>query len=79
MWWSPDDSGKGKILFDEGMGRFRYVDGAKRYAIGVKGAEWKKKEPRLFDVDNSIAQFDTLPASDVVEEFPCKGCPSAQS
>ena len=79
MWWSPTDEGKGKILFDEGIGRFRYIDGGKRYAVGVKGAEWKKGEPELFDPSNSIAQFDELPASDTVPEFPCEGCPSEQS
>ena len=79
MWWSPTDQGKGKILFDEGIGRFRYIDGGKRYAVGVKGAEWKKSEPELFDPSNSIAQFDELPASDTVPDFPCEGCPSEQS
>ena len=79
MWWNPAAVGKGKILFDEGQGRFAYVDGAKRYAFGVKGAEWKKGEPKLFDTSNSISQFDALPASDKVDDFPCKGCPSAES
>ena len=79
MWWNPAASGKGKILFDEGQGRFAYVDGAKRYAFGVKGAEWKKGEPKLFDTSNSISQFDALPVSDKVDDFPCKGCPSAES
>ena len=39
MWWNPPDVGKGKILFDDGTGRFVYIDGAKRYAAGVKDAE----------------------------------------
>jgi hypothetical protein len=79
MWWNPDITGKGKILFDEGKGRFMYVDGGKRYAVGVDGAEWKKGEPKLFDPSVAIAQFEELPASDTVPEFPCKGCPSTSS
>jgi hypothetical protein len=79
MWWNPDATGKGKIIFDEGKGRFAYVDGAKRYAVGVKGADWKKGEPKLFDESNSISQFDSLPASDVVPDYPCTGCPSSSS
>ena len=79
MWWNPTAIGKGKILFDDGTGRFMYIDGAKRYAYGVKGAEWKKGEPKLFDTSNSISQFDALPPSDQVDDFPCKGCPSSGS
>ena len=80
MWWNPAAVGKGKIIFDEGQGRFAYVDGAKRYAFGVKGAEWKKGEPKLFDTSNSISQFDALPAvGQGATTFPCKGCPSAES
>jgi hypothetical protein len=75
MWWSPTTTGKGKILFDDGTGKFMYIDGAKRYYAG----QWKKGEPKLFDKSNSISQFDTLPESDVVPTYPCKGCPSAES
>ena len=71
-------TGKGKIIFDDGTGRFMYIDGAKRYATG-SGREWKKGEPKLFDPSNSISEFDVLPASDVVPDFPCKGCPSTKS
>src|SRR5262245_19176510 len=72
MWWSPTDTGKGKLVLDDGTGRFRYIDGAKRYYAG----QWKKGEPNLFDKNNSLAQFDTLPASDTVPDYPCKECPS---
>jgi hypothetical protein len=75
MWWSPTDTGKGKLLLDEGTGRYRYIDGAKRYYAG----QWKKGEPKLFDTGNSIAQFDSLPQSDAVPEYACKGCPSTGS
>jgi hypothetical protein len=79
MWWNPDISGKGKILFNDGKGLFMYVDGAKRYTDSVKGHEWKKTEPKLFDPSNSISTFDELPASDKPPTFPCKGCPSSSS
>jgi hypothetical protein len=79
MWWNPTEEGKGKIVFDDGVGKFMYIDGAKRYAAGVKGAEWKKGEPKLFDASNSISQFDGLPESDQVPDYPCTGCPSSQS
>ena len=72
MWWSPTDTGKGKLILDDGTGRFRYIDDAKRYYAG----QWKKGEPKLFDTTNSIAQFDSLPESDAVPDYPCKGCPS---
>jgi len=75
MWWSPTTTGKGKILFDDGTGRFMYIDNAKRYAAG----EWKKGEPKLFDTSNSISQFNGLPASDAVPDYPCTGCPSTKS
>jgi hypothetical protein len=79
MWWNPSEVGKGKILFDDGTGKFMYINGAKRYAAGVKGAAWPKGEPKLFDPSNSISQFDGLPESDTVPEYPCKGCPSSGS
>ena len=41
--------------------------------------QWKKGEPKLFDTSNSISQFDGLPASDAVPDYPCKGCPSTKS
>jgi hypothetical protein len=75
MWWSPTETGKGKILFDDGTGRFMYIDNAKRYSAG----EWKKGEPKLFDPSTSISQFNGLPASDAVTDYPCKGCPSTKS
>ncbi|MEX1007173.1 MAG: ABC transporter substrate-binding protein [Acidimicrobiia bacterium] len=75
MWWNPTLTGKGKILFDEGTGRFMYIDNAKRYKAG----EWKKGEPKLFDPSNSISEFNGLPASDTVPDYPCKGCPSTKS
>ena len=73
IWWSPTEVGKGKYLNDDGTGRFMYVDGAKRYHAG----QWTKGEPELFDPSNSISQFDGLPASDVLPDFACEGCPSA--
>jgi hypothetical protein len=75
MWWSPTDTGKGKLVLDEGTGRFRYINSAKRYYAG----QWKKGEPKLFDKSNSIAQFESLPESDVVPEYPCNKCPSTTS
>ena len=75
MWWNPTETGKGKIIFDEGTGRFMYPDNAKRYAAG----EWKKGEPKLFDPSNSISEFDGLPPSDAVTDYPCTGCPSTKS
>ena len=75
IWWNPTEVGKGKILFDDGTGKFMYIDGAKRYYAG----QWKKGEPKLFDESNAISQFDTLPESDVVPTYPCTGCPSAEN
>jgi hypothetical protein len=75
MWWNPTETGKGKIIFDDGTGRFMYPDNAKRYAAG----EWKKGEPKLFDPSNSISEFNGLPASDTVPDYTCTGCPSTKS
>jgi hypothetical protein len=75
MWWNRDASGPGKILFNDGKGRFCYPDNATRYYA----SKWPKTAPKLFDMSNSICQYDTLPASDIPPEFPCKGCPSTKS
>ena len=75
IWWNPTEVGKGKILFDDGTGKFMYIDGAKRYYAG----QYPKGEPKLFDPSNSIAGFDQLPASDAAPTYPCKGCPSTGS
>jgi hypothetical protein len=75
IWWNPTEIGKGKILFDDGTGRFMYIDNAKRY----HASQWTRGEPNLFDTTNSISQFDALPASDAVPDYPCKSCPSSAS
>jgi hypothetical protein len=72
IWWNPTAVGRGKFVLDDGTGRFMYIDGAKRYHAG----QWKKGEPKLFDPNNAIAQFDALPESDAVPDYPCTGCPS---
>ena len=73
MWWNPDEVGLGKILFDEGTGKFMYPNNAKRYSVG----QWKKGEPELFDPSNSISKFTELPATEeAVPEPDCEGCPS---
>ena len=74
IWWNPTAVGKGKLLLDDGTGRFMYIDGAKRYHAG----QWTKGEPKLFDTDQPIAQFDALPESDRVPDYPCTGCPSTR-
>ncbi len=75
LWWDPTDSGPGKLLRDEGTGRFRYINDAKRFYAG----QWKKGEPELFDQSNSISQFDSLPESDAVPDYPCEDCPSSST
>ena len=37
MWWNPDEVGKGKIIFDEGTGKFMYPNDAKRYYAPASG------------------------------------------
>jgi hypothetical protein len=74
-WWDPTNVGAGKITFTQGTGRYQYPNGAKRYHAG----QWPKGEPKLFDPTVSIAQFDTLPQSDIPPTYPCKGCPSTSS
>ena len=71
IWWNPTEVGKGKLLFDDGTGRFMYIDGAKRYHAG----QWKKGEPKLFDTTNSISQFDALPAVGRSARLPLQGVP----
>jgi hypothetical protein len=75
MWWNPTDVGKGKILFNDGTGRFCYPTDAKRF----HAAQWESNTPKLFDSSNSICQFASLPASDVPPTYECKGCPSTKS
>ena len=71
MWWNPTETGKGKILFDDGTGRFMYIDGAKRYHAG----QWKKGEPKLFDPSNSISQFDAIARVGHGARLPVQGLP----
>ena len=71
---TPPRSARASTCYDDGTGRFMYIDGAKRYHAG----QWTKGEPKLFDPTNSISQFNGLPASDAVPDYPCKGCPSTK-
>jgi hypothetical protein len=73
MWWNPDEVGKGKIIFDEGTGKFMYPNDAKRYHAG----QWPTKAPKLFDPSNSISKFTALPKNDEVPDYPCNDCPSS--
>jgi hypothetical protein len=75
IWWDPSEVGKGKLLFDDGVGRFMYIDNARRYYAG----QWTKGEPKLFDTSNAISQFNGLPKSDAVPDYPCTGCPSTKN
>jgi hypothetical protein len=75
MWWDPNATGKSKITFADGKGRFQYLNEAKRYHAG----QWPEGEPRFFDPAVSIAQFDKLPASELPNSYPCKGCPSTRA
>ena len=74
LWWNPDAVGKSKITFADGKGRFEYLDGGRRYAAG----RWPKGEPAFFDPATSVAQLDTLPASEQPPTYPCTGCPSTK-
>jgi hypothetical protein len=75
MWWNPSVSGKGKILFNEGQGRMCYPGTAERFHAG----QWEKTAPKLFDMSNSICQFDALPESDIAPTYECRGCPSTRA
>ena len=74
-WWNPTDVGKGKILFNDGTGRFCYPDDAKRFYA----SQWGKTAPKLFDMSNSICQFNALPETDIPPTYECKGCPSTKA
>ena len=64
-------TGKGKILFDDGTGRFMYIDNAKRYNAG----EWKKGEPKLFDPSNSISRVQRAARVRHGARLPVQGLP----
>jgi len=70
-WWNPNVSGNSNQVPITGQGKYMYLDGGKRYAIGKY-----PKNVKLFDPTNSIAFLDALPASDVVGPYTCDKCPS---
>jgi hypothetical protein len=53
-WWNPDITGGANAVASiVGMGKFMYLDGAKRYAYG----EFPKKQPKFFDESVSVAEI----------------------
>ena len=76
MWWNPTDS------------RARARSSSTTAPAGsctsttpsaTTPASGRRASPKLFDPSNSISQFDSLPESDAVPDYPCKGCPSSST
>jgi hypothetical protein len=70
-WWNPNVSGPSNQVPISGQGKYMYLDGGKRFAIGKY-----PKNVKLFDPTNSVATLDAVPASDVVGPYTCNNCPS---
>ena len=70
-WWNPNVTGPSNQVPISGAGKYMYLEGGKRFAIGKY-----PKDVKLFDTSNSIATLDAVPASDVVGPYTCNNCPS---
>lgn len=73
VWYSKDYVGMQNVGGQVGPGKHLYVDGAKRYRPG----DLPKREPRFFDLETSVGEFDTRPPKDSFPDYPCEGCPSS--
>jgi hypothetical protein len=74
-WWSADTVGPTQSLSGagSGAGKYLYVRGGERYV----GGTFPEAEPKFFDESASIAQLDSVPASEQVPTYPCDNCPSS--
>ena len=70
-WWNPNVSGNSNQVPITGQGKYMYLDGGKRFAIGKY-----PKNVKLFDPSNSIAFLDAIPESDKIGPYTCEKCPS---
>jgi hypothetical protein len=75
VWWDVTAQGPDNAALapGTGTGKYRYVDGGKRYTLGT----WPSTEPKAFDPSGAVAFYDTPPAADrPAGPYPCADCPS---
>lgn len=65
VWWDPTAEGEDEIG-NRGRGKFRWVDGGKRYGFG----EWPTTDAGVFDPSRAISEYSELPASDAFPRYP---------
>ena len=72
MWWNPDEQGLGKILFDEGVGKFMYPNNAKRYTVErLEEGRAEALRPEQLDLEVHRAARDRgRPARAAVHRLP---------
>ena len=70
-WWNPNVTGPSNQVPISGAGKYMYLDGGKRYAIGKY-----PKGVTLFDATKAIATLPAIPQSDVIGPYTCTNCPS---
>jgi hypothetical protein len=75
VWYSKDYEGLQNVGGQVGAGKHLYVDGAKRYRPG----DLPNREPKFFDLETSVGEFQTRPPKDQFPDYPCDGCPSSTS
>lgn len=75
IWWDvtaqgPDNAG---LAPGTATGKYRYVDGGRRYTLGT----WPTSEPKAFDTAGTVVVVDTpAPADRPAGPYSCADCPS---
>lgn len=64
IWWDPATEGPDE-LGRVGAGVYQYVDGGSRFVAG----EWPSGPPAVFDADNSVSRYDTVPEDESVPNY----------
>ena len=73
IWWDPSAQGKDIATYQPGVGKYRYLNGGKRYALG----QWPDGEPKMFDTAGTALWYTDYPPGDRPPSYPCPSdCPS---
>ena len=76
IWWDPTAQGKDITTYQPGVGKYWYVDGGRRYALG----KWPDGEPKMFDKNGAALWYTDYPPSDRPPAEKCPAdCPSSKA
>jgi hypothetical protein len=79
VFWDPQAQGKDSLSCQaatcaEGVGKYRFLNGGRRYAPG----SWPMGEPAFFKNEGTVLWYSDYPAADRPPSYPCNGCPSSR-